>query len=711
MAGAALDLSLDVGARPQGTGGKVSLDLVAAASLDIPGIRLSVEKLRASLLLGLELADGTVRVAPPTLEPPELTRMGAELDLAIFSGGGYLAHAEDEWRGALAAHLGPLSVSGFGILETEQFSILILLAAEFFPGIQLSLGFTLAGVGGLVGINRRPDTPALQSAVSSGDLSKLLFPHDPIAEADHLLAVLSGCFPHADGGFVVGPMVKIGWGTPTLAAATIGVLVSDSGVVIIGRIAITLPFEQAALIRLEAFVLGTIDADGFAIAASLANSQIVGLPIEGDMRLHIRGGSKALFVFSAGGFHPAFVPPDAGAPMRRIGTHISPGAILQARLEAYLAVTTGSVQFGAHADVAIGVDGFGVKGYLNFDSLILLDPFGFMVDFSAGVSVECADFSVGSIDLAGHMAGPSPWRIRGYASFSVLWWDIDIDIPEITWGSPEPGPLPAARDPLGVLLRELAVAANWTATSANVAHLVQLQPAVEHQTAAVHPLAELGFRQNAVPLDTELRRMDGVPLGLATTLRVQVRTNGTTAAPTPVQEQFAPGQFLDLDDKAKLASAGYAQLDGGFDLAATGFMHGPGDAERKVTYETAVLGEDLLLSLLPSEILGTLLAAVGHDAAPRVRDAGRFVSLRDPGASVVVDTKALGDKHAQLVEGLAGVAASTGNLALAASTERLQATAELHPGQAEALVSQLRSSDPTAAAGLQVVRAWELVGA
>ena len=438
----AIDLEFDVSGHPAGAGGTISLDVVASASLEIPGLKLSVDKLRASLALGIDLSGGQLHLIPTAaLALPE--GAGAELDLPGFEGGGYLAHdpVTDEWRGALAAQLGVISVSGFAILGTEP-SFLVLIAAEFTPAIQLSFGFTLVGVGGLVGINRRPDTDALSAAVSSGDLSKLLFPSDPIAQADHLLATLSECFPAQPGSFVVGPMLKLGWGTPTLVAATIGVLVSDAGVVILGRIAITLPFEELAIIRLEALVLGVIDANGLAIDASLANSNIVGVPVEGDIRLRARGGQNALFALSAGGFHPAFAPPDGMAGMHRIGATISPGPILTARLEAYLAVTTSSVQFGAHVELQAGIDGFGIKGHLDFDALFVFDPFGFMIDFSAGVSVECADFSVASIELSGHLSGTSPWRVRGHASISILWWDVDVDIPEITWGDANPPPLP-----------------------------------------------------------------------------------------------------------------------------------------------------------------------------------------------------------------------------------------------------------------------------
>ena len=197
-------------------------------------------------------------------------------------------------------------------------------------------------------------------------------------------------------------------------------------------------------------------------------------------------------------------------------------------------MTTSSVQFGAHVELHAGIDGFGIKGHLDFDALFVFDPFGFMIDFSAGVSVECADFSVASIELSGHLSGTSPWRIRGHASISILWWDVDVDIPEITWGDANPPPLPPARDPAAVLAHELGVPGNWAALSREVPHLVQLRPGVDVGHVALHPLAEFGFTQTAVPVDLPLQRMDGVKLGAPVTLRVESKE-----PPAPVQHDAA----------------------------------------------------------------------------------------------------------------------------------------------------------------------------
>jgi hypothetical protein len=108
-----------------------------------------------------------------------------------------------------AASLGVIQVGALGVLGLDEFSMLVLLAGEFTPPLQLSFGFTLVGVGGLVGLNRRVDDNQIAAAASSGDLSHLLFPRDPVAEAPRLLDALSRCFPYEDGATVIGQGTKI----------------------------------------------------------------------------------------------------------------------------------------------------------------------------------------------------------------------------------------------------------------------------------------------------------------------------------------------------------------------------------------------------------------------------------------------------------------------------------------------------------------------
>jgi hypothetical protein len=707
-----LDLGLDLSARPAGRGGQIEATLVASAALDLPGLRLSVDKATVTLSLGLTLVAGQGLRVVPELQVAPPKGAGAELSLPGFTGGGYLAKIGDEWRGVVVARLGPVSVTGFAILNTsaQHFSLLVLLAAEFTPPIQLSFGFTLIGVGGLIGLNRRADRDALGAAITSGALSRLLFPRDPVAQADQLTAALAACFPARDGAFVIGPLVKLGWGTPSLVSATIGVAVTSDGILILGRLAITLPFEQVDLIHLEATILGTIDADGLAIDASLTNSAIVGIPLDGDFKLRIRQGPDPLFAFSAGGFHPAFPVPAGMGGMRRIGTEISVGSLLRLRLEAYLAVTTNSVQFGAHAELTAGIAGFGIAGNLDFDALIIFDPFGFAIDLHARISVECADFTVASLALSGHLSGPSPWRIRGHASFSILWWDIDVDIPELVWGHSEPVTLPPARDPFVVLRTQLALPTNWTATSRSVPALVQLRPGVDRDQAAVHPLAELGFRQAAVPLATKLERMDGVSLAVPVTLTVVAIDAGGQELRSQLQSApFIASQFLALDTTAQLASAGYTPFPAGLDVRPDTVGDLAAHADVPEQYQTTVLGKDGLIlhrGFLDSPYLRITPPA---EITGMLAERTRFVEVVDPAAPVVADVASIAALGGEAV--LADLAATAGaalgrDNALAAAAQALQDPATRGIAAAGAVLSVLAAGGRDA--GLQVVGAWEV---
>ena len=43
-----------------------------------------------------------------------------------------------------------------------------------------------------------------------------MFPHDVVANAPRIISDLRRFFPPEPGTFLIGPMAKLGWGTPTL---------------------------------------------------------------------------------------------------------------------------------------------------------------------------------------------------------------------------------------------------------------------------------------------------------------------------------------------------------------------------------------------------------------------------------------------------------------------------------------------------------------
>ena len=96
----------------------------------------------------------------PRFKPP--TGLGLSIDGGGFKGGGFLAFEPEQARysGMLELEFqDQFTVKAIGLLDTRLpngqpgFSLLIVISAEFTP-IQLGFGFTLNGVGGLLGLNR-----------------------------------------------------------------------------------------------------------------------------------------------------------------------------------------------------------------------------------------------------------------------------------------------------------------------------------------------------------------------------------------------------------------------------------------------------------------------------------------------------------------------------------------------------------------------------
>lgn len=680
----------------------VHLNLAASAALNLPGFKASVEGIGVALVIGVTIGpDGVPRLVPKA-EGMEPRGMAAELTLPIVSGGGYLGRTNEEFRGAFAANMGLIQASAFAVLGTREFSLLVLLAAEFTPPLQLSFGFTLLGVGGLVGINRRADTDALRDAAMSGRLSQLLFPRDPVAEADRLLGTLSACFPHEDGSVVIGPMIKVGWGTPTIISATLATIAepTNARVIILGRVAVTLPAEDVAIVRIEAVIFGTLDDRGVALDGSLVDSHIIGMPIRGDLAIRLQGGTNGSMVFSAGGFYPGFTAPPGLGGMRRLSMDVSPAPILRLGLQAYVAVTSSAVMFGARIDLMAGFDGFGVRGSAEFNALLSIDPFYFTADLRATVSITCADFDVASVSLQGSLQGPAPWSIRGHATISILFWDVDVDLPEITWGPNRTDSLPPP-DPLAVLKLQVEKRENWIRSSTDIPGLVRLQPTPKVKDVAVHPLGAVEFRQSAIPLDIEIRRVDGRSLAAPATLTME--TKGVDS--TPVTAAFAPVRFFDVDPATSTGSSAFDELPAGRRVTRINAVLGRQES-RSATYEQKVLmttNRRHRIAVPIAKLLGSLthLAVAPPVVTPPITVMDHHV--------VVAATDKLGDAMSAWQETVAAAADADAGLAVqrdAFVSATQNGTAGLV--QAQSVMRQLGTPDLGARDRFQVVAAWEV---
>ena len=561
------------------------LDLGLAVALSIGPLTAVVAGVGARL--GVSQRPGG-NVGPVDLavgfKPPD--GIGLELDGGPISGGGFLFFdaARAQYAGAMELHASGIAVKALGLLTTRLpgaapgFSLLVVISAEFTP-VQLGLGFRLESVGGLVGINRTVAVEALRSGLKTGALTAVLSPPDPVGNAAQLVATLSGLFPPAAGRHVFGPLARIGWGSPTLITIDVCLVLEVPApvrLVLLGRLRAVLPDERAAVVRLQMDMLGVIDFDRqeAAVDATLVDSRLAEFALTGDMAMRMSWGPQSTFLLAVGGFHPRFTAPPGFPALARVAVALADGDNPRLRLEAYLALTSNTVQLGARLDLSVRAGRFTVAGFLAFDALVTLEPLAFTVDIAGKLAVSVSGHTILSVSLALTLSGPQPWHARGRASFSILFFDVSVHF-EVTIGEAPPPALPASVDVAPLVRAAFADVRAWSAQlPAGGEALVTLR-SVETADVLAHPLGTLQVRQRVAPLERTLERFGAnVPSG-ARLFRVSGATiGGAGVALAGVDDLFAPGQFRALTDEQKLSLPSFESMPSGVTIGTPDVAHG-----------------------------------------------------------------------------------------------------------------------------------------
>jgi hypothetical protein len=527
--------------------------------------------------------------------------VGLAVDVAGLTGGGFLAcdPAAGQYAGMLQLGYQQFQLQAFGLIATKLptgpgYSLIAMIDANF-PPIELVAGFTLNGVGGLLGINRTISIDALEAGIKAKTLSNFLFAKNPVANAAQLLTDLDTFFPAAQGRYVFGPLLQIGWGGPaiTIDLALILELPDPVRLVLIGELAVLLPNPDAVLVELHMDVLGTIDfgTDEGSLDAVLHDSHIVSYPLQGAMALRgcWAGGDKT-FLLSIGGFHPKFQPPPGFPTLQRLAISMPSGHISKLNLNGYLAVSSNTLQIGAHLDIFVGVDGFGISGYLNFDTLIERNPFHFDGDISGGVTLSADGDDIMSLDLSADLTGPAPWHCAGSVHFSVLGFGVTKSF-SATFGAQAPAQPTNLIDVGAAIRTALGDPRNYSATlTANENGLVTLRtPTVSGVLG--HPGATLKIDQKVCPLGLTIQKFGaGAPAGDTLFTITAVTTDGAaqTNTKTDITDEFAPAQFLTLSDDDELAAPSFEVFDSGVALGGGVLTNGP-ILSRPIVYETLIV--------------------------------------------------------------------------------------------------------------------------
>ena len=573
------------------------------------------------------------------------------VDAPIVVGGGFLFFdpQKGEYGGILQLEVAEtVAVKAVGLLSTrlpdgsKGFSLVIILSAEGFAPIQLGFGFTLTGIGGLLGINRSVLVEALRAGLKTGTLGALLFPADPVRNAPQIVSALRAVFPPVKERYVFGPMAIIAWGTPTLLTLQLGLLLElpdPVRLLILGRLQALLPDAGHALVQVRLDALGVIDFNRseLALDATLYDSRILQFALTGDMALRANWGSQPNFVLALGGFHPRFAAPAGFPALNRLALSLSDGDDLQLRCQAYLALTSNTVQFGARLDLHAAGGGFSFDGMLGFDALFQLSPFAFVVDIAAALALRYHGHLLLGISFDGTLAGPTPWQVTGKATIKILFFKVSVHF-DHQFGAEQPPPLPPAVDVVAQVVAALGDRRNWSGALARGEPPVVTIRDTAATTASllVHPLAQLTVRERVAPLNRAISKLGNAPLtGGATTVTLAAKGIGATPLPitaTAVREPFALAQYQEMSDDEKLARPSFEALDAGLQFGVEALAY-----EYDALLDSAIAYETLLIDptrppepaaaayVMPQSVLDAVvsLGAAGQ-AAFRRRGANRY---------------------------------------------------------------------------------------
>jgi len=522
------------------------------------------------------------------LKPPQGVALSIDVQ-GVVSGGGVLMHLEAESMYAGAMQLSvvdELTVKAFGLIATrlpdgsKGYSLLIFITAEDFQPIQLGLGFTLLGIGGMVGVNRTFDEDVLRQGMKNDTLGQILFPRDPVGNAVTLIRTLASAFPARRGSYLLGLLAKLGWFTPTLVYLDLA-LIWEFGardrLLALGRVSALLPSADNDLVRLNMEAMGVIDfnAGTAAIDAMLIDSRLAHkFPITGSAAMRAGGsGAGSNFVLAVGGVNPHYTPPAGFPKVDRLAIALCSGKNPRLVCDAYFAITANTVQFGSHAALFASAGDFSVAGDVGFDVLVSVFPLHFIADFHARLQLKCGSHNLFMVKLAGELEGPRPLRVSGKASFSILWCDFSVHFDK-TLVQGDPPPLPPAIDVLGQLTQALLAPASWTVQrTSRLAHGVALRSLPPASTMLVlDPIGQLAITQQVVPLNTarEIDIFGGAPVAGARQFRLTADLGvGTPMELAPLEAPFAPAQYFDMSDDEKLAAPSFESMEAGCVLGSS----------------------------------------------------------------------------------------------------------------------------------------------
>jgi hypothetical protein len=701
-------------------GPEIPIEIGADIKLELGPFTAVVENMGLKTLLSFP-DDKKGNLGPMNMDikfkPP--AGIGMSVDAETFKGGGFISFdfENERYVGVLELTVkDTISIKIIGILTTklpgndDGYSLLLLITAEFSP-IQLSFGFTLNGVGGIIALHRTMDLQVLRDGVKTNSLDNILFPDDPVGNISEIITDLEAAFPIAEGRYAFGPMGIIGWGSPSLITLEIGLMIEVPAPVrlaILGIIKAILPDEDNALLKLQINFIGTIDFEAKFITfdASLFDSRLLTFTLAGDIAFRLKYGDEPNFLFSIGGFHPSYTPPPLALPaLQRLTINLLGGDNPRLTLTTYFAITSNTIQFGAGVDFYLKITNKAkVLGNFGFDVLIQFSPFYFIAEIYASFGVYWKDDPIFSINLGGLLEGPKPWHVKGYAEFKILGIKFKAQFDK-TFGDTGTEALPDV-EVLPLLVEQINDPINWIGElPAGSNLLVNIREADSNsQELVAHPNGVMAFSQKTVPLDMTINKFGNMRPADYQNFSLDIADGGgTNFAETTVKEFFAPAEFIALTNSQKLARKSFERFNSGVSIKGTEDIASSQFMERKLEYEAIIFDDIEKPPVTATEYMPE--KAEAFRAWTRGTAAGRSsLSRSKKPISALAPTK-VGAKQEEFI--IANVEDLERHPGMNAD---MVAYEDLVFNQTEALVlmNELIEKDPSLQDTLQVVPAFEL---
>ncbi|HMC99068.1 MAG TPA: DUF6603 domain-containing protein, partial [Ferruginibacter sp.] len=390
------------------------------------------------------------------------------------------------------------------------------------------------------------------------------------------------------------------------------------------------------VIKLQVAFVGTIDFDKKMITfdASLYESSILTMTLEGDMAVRLKWGENPDFILTIGGFHPSYTPPPLGLPtLRRLAINILSTDIAMIRIECYQAVTSNSIQFGAKAEIKFDLDVCSINGFISFDALFQFSPFHFIIESAASFSLSAAHIDIMSVHIDMSLEGPTPWRAKGSGSVSLLFFDISADFDK-TWGESQNEILPSIAI-LPKLIDELKKQEQWnTVLSADKNILVTLKKFDEtaDKSLVLHPAGSLVVHQKILPLKVNIDKIGNQKTSDIKQIAISGATsNNVPLLITDVNDSFARAQYQSLSDGEKLSKPAFENLPAGVNISMGAAVKNGKMTRRKVQYEVTIVDIEKPKQLptrylIPGNLFGHFIK--GHSVARSVLSKSNLEKLQ-----------------------------------------------------------------------------------